>query len=169
MRFVRPALEWKEEHEAYIQEWGGARITPSSLNLTKEMPYKTFLENLAMRESGAGKWMPCTSYFVVNEADRIVGMVDIRHELNEHMLQVGGHIGYSVRPSERRKGYATSMLSVALKKTDALHINPVLITCNADNIASAKVILSNNGVEDESFTEDHGTVVRRFWIERISK
>ena len=121
---------------------------------------------LAKREEGHGKWLPCTNYFLVDDTDRVVGMIDIRHDLNEYLHQVGGHIGYGVRPSERRKGYATWMLSEALKVTDTLGLNPVLITCNQDNMGSAKTIQNNGGQEDESFTEEDGTVVRRFWIHR---
>ncbi|MBD7908574.1 GNAT family N-acetyltransferase [Sporosarcina gallistercoris] len=166
MRLERPSLKWKEEHIAYMNEWDESRMTPSSFQLEEGSSYESYLEELAKREEGQGKWLPCTNYFLVDDMDRIVGMIDIRHDLNEYLHQVGGHIGYGVRPSERRKGYATWMLSEALKVTDTLGINPVLITCNHDNMGSAKTIQNNGGQEDESFTEDDGTVVRRFWIHR---
>lgn len=166
MRLVRPSLEWKEEHEACMKEWDEERMTPSSFHLNEGVPYEDYLKELAKREAGHDKWLPCTNYFLVNDTDRVVGMIDIRHDLNEYLHQVGGHIGYGIRPSERRKGYATRMLAEALKVTDELGINSVLITCNNDNIGSAKTIQNNGGVEDESFTEDDGTVVRRFWIHR---
>ncbi|MDY0404378.1 GNAT family N-acetyltransferase [Virgibacillus sp. 179-BFC.A HS] len=102
---------------------------------------------------------------MVNEQDRVLAMVDIRHELGGNLYHVGGHIGYSVRPSERRKGYATRILAEALKKCKELGITRVLVTCNKDNnIGSAKTILNNGGVEDEAFVEEDGNVVRRFWI-----
>ncbi|REB05253.1 GNAT family N-acetyltransferase [Sporosarcina sp. BI001-red] len=93
-------------------------------------------------------------------------MIDIRHGLNEYLHQVGGHIGYGIRPSERQRGYATWMLAEALKVTDSLGITSVLVTCNDDNIGSAKTIQNNGGEEDVSVTEEDGTVVRRFWINR---
>lgn len=167
MQLVRPSMEWKEGHEAYMNEWDDARMTPSIFQLQADVSYEDYLQHLAFRESGAGRWLPSTSCFYIDDDRRIVGMIDIRHELDEHMLQVGGHVGYGVRPSERKKGYATRMLAEALKKTDALGIQRVLVTCNSDNEGSAKVILNNGGAEDESFTEDDGTVVRRFWIDRL--
>lgn len=166
MRLVRPSLEWKEEHEAYMKEWDEERMTPSSFHLKEGIPYEDYLKELAKREAGHDKWLPCTNYFLVDDTDRVVGMIDIRHDLNEYLHQVGGHVGYGIHPSERRKGYATWMLAEALKLTDTLGINSVLITCNEENIGSAKTIQNNGGVEDESFTEDDGTVVRRFWIHR---
>ena len=109
--------------------------------------------------------MPSTNYFLVDENNRVLAMVDIRHELTDYLQNVGGHIGYGVRPAARRKGHATMILSEALKKCDELGIRRVLVTCNDDNIGSARTIVKNGGVEDKSFIEDDGTVVRRFWIE----
>ncbi|WP_432352890.1 GNAT family N-acetyltransferase [Sporosarcina sp. A2] len=166
MRLERPSMKWKEEHAAYRNEWDEDRMIPSSFNWDEGIPYETYLEELALREAGHGKWLPCTNYFLVDDTQRVVGMIDIRHDLNEYLHQVGGHIGYGIRPSERRKGYATWMLSEALKVTDTLGISSVLITCNEDNVGSAKTIQKNGGIEDGSFTEEDGTVVRRFWIKK---
>lgn len=92
-------------------------------------------------------------------------MIDIRHRLNEFLLNFGGNIGYSVRKSERRKGYATEMLKLALKKCIELNIKKVLITCNKDNIGSAKTIISNGGIlENEIFDPDDNKMTQRYWI-----
>ncbi|WP_188455940.1 GNAT family N-acetyltransferase [Virgibacillus oceani] len=164
MRLVRPSLEWEVEHKGYVKEWGPSRMVPSSFDLSGHVTYQAYLQALALREAGNEKWLPSTSYFLITNNDRIVGMVDIRHKLNDFLRNVGGHIGYSTRPSERKKGYATLILSEALKKCTELNINQVLVTCDEDNIGSAKVILHNSGVEDESYTDSDGTVKRRFWI-----
>ena len=166
MRLVRPSIEWKKEHEDYMKEWDDSRMTPSSFNLAGYENYEAYLEALKTRESGDGKWVPCTNYFLVDENNRVLAMVDIRHVLTDYLRNVGGHIGYGVRPAERRKGHATLILSEALKKCGKLGIDRVLVTCDADNIGSAKTILKNGGVEDKSFIEEDGTVIRRFWIER---
>ncbi|WP_438317381.1 GNAT family N-acetyltransferase [Sporosarcina sp. FA9] len=167
MRLVRPSNEWKKEHEDYMNEWDEPRMTPSSFNLTGYKNYEAYLEALKIRESGDGKWVPSTNYFLVDENNRVLAMVDIRHNLTDYLLNVGGHIGYGVRPIERRKGHATRILAEALKKCKELEIHKVLVTCNADNIGSAKTIVKNRGVEDKSFIEEDGTVVQRFWIENI--
>ena len=86
---------------------------------------------------------PSTIYLAIREIDNyIVGMVDIRHYLDEFLTQVGGNIGYDVRKSERNKGYAKQILKFALEKCKDLKMKKVLITCDEDNIASEKVILS---------------------------
>ncbi|MCM3745193.1 GNAT family N-acetyltransferase [Sporosarcina luteola] len=166
MRLEKPSLKWKAEHIAYMNEWDDARMTPSSFHLQADIPYEVYLEEMAAKEAGLDNRMLNTNYFLIDDSGRLVGMVNIRHGLNDALRQIGGHIGYGIRPSERRKGYATYLLSEALKKTDQLGIHSVLVTCNEDNVGSAAVIIKNGGIEDESFTEAHGNVVRRFWIER---
>ncbi|ASK61526.1 GNAT family N-acetyltransferase [Virgibacillus phasianinus] len=165
MRLVRPTLEWEKEHQDYVAEWGPSRMVPSSFSLAEHNGYQDYLTALATREKGNGHWLPSSNYFLVNEENRILAMVDIRHDLNEFLLNVGGHIGYGVRPTERKKGYATRILAEALKKCKELNMDRVLVTCDEENIGSAKVILNNGGVEDTSFTEENDNVKRRFWIE----
>jgi len=98
--------------------------------------------------------------------DTVVGMVDIRLRLSEHLATYGGNIGYSVLPSQRRQGYATTMLALALGQCRSLGLDRVLLTCDSDNLGSIKVIEANGGVfEDEAATDsDPSEVVRRYWI-----
>ncbi len=164
MQLVKPSLKWEKEHRAYLEEWGPTRMIPSSFELTGHQTYETYLHALAERESGQEKWVPSSSYFLVNDKEKIVAMVDIRHELNDFLFQVGGHIGYGVRPSERSKGYATRILYEALQKCKELQIKQVLVTCTTDNIRSAKAILKNGGREDHPHIDEDGRETRRFWI-----
>ena len=90
---------------------------------------------------------------------RLVGFLSIRHDLNEFLRELGGHIGYAIRPSERRKGYATAATALALTECRRLGINPVLITCDDTNLASATVIERNGGV-----LEDIRGGKRRYWV-----
>lgn len=76
---------------------------------------------------------------------RLVGMIHIRHRLNDYLLDFGGHIGYSIRKSKRRQGYATEMLALALIECIKLNIKKVLITCDKNNIGSAKTIINAEG------------------------
>lgn len=108
--------------------------------------------------------VPSTTYLAVHPVNRVlIGMIDIRHRLNDHLLAVGGHVGYSVRKSCRGHGYAAEMLRLALPVCRELGIDRVLITCADDNIASAKTILKNGGVLEDVRLSD-GRRVRRYWI-----
>lgn len=100
---------------------------------------------------------------MVDENKRIYGALHLRHTLNDDLLRTGGHIGYGIRPSERRKGYATKMLSLALPIAKSLGLNKVLVTCNMDNYASAKTIINNGGVL-ENEVQDGDETIQRYWI-----
>jgi predicted acetyltransferase len=110
--------------------------------------------------------VPANTYFLIRLSDdRIIGMINIRHRLNEFMLNEGGHIGYSIRPTERKKGYGTLLLSLGLQKCKELNLKEILITCDKINIASSKVIQNNNGVlENEVFSETYSQMIQRYWI-----
>jgi len=114
----------------------------------------------------ASHLVPATKYFLLEEGGtKILGVIDIRHRLNDHLLNnPGGHIGYAVAPSERRKGYATEQLRLALEICKKMGIGPVLITCHKDNIASAKVIQKNGGVLEDERVSGEGKVFQRYWI-----
>ena len=115
-----------------------------------------------------GRKVTSTQLWAIRKNDNyIVGMIQIRHFLNDYLLQYGGHIGYSVRKSERNKGYAKEELRQALIYCkNRLHINRVLLTCDNDNFASQKTILSQRGKkENEVSIKDENCVVERYWID----
>ena len=110
--------------------------------------------------------VPATQYIYVREEDgRVVGMLQLRHCFNEYLEKYAGHIGYSVRPSERRKGYATAMLRYALPHCRALGIRDVLVSCLTDNEASRRTILRNGGVYESTVHEpEMDRDLERYWI-----
>lgn len=93
------------------------------------------------------------------DGDAFIGRLSLRHELNEMLLEVGGHVGYDVRPSARRRGHATEMLRRALPVAHGLGIHSALVTCDIANIASRRVIEANGGV-----LEDVRYGKLRFWV-----
>lgn len=111
--------------------------------------------------------VPDTLSWIVDERapERILGSISLRHRLNDFLLNVGGHIGYGVRPTARRQGVATAALGLALEQAKALGLQRVLITCARDNVASARTIEHWGGdLEDVRETPDHGWV-RRYWVD----
>lgn len=107
--------------------------------------------------------VPSTAYFAV-AAGEIVGTIQIRHCLNDFLLGYGGHIGFGVRPSRRRKGFASEMLRLALLKCRGLGIEKALVTCDKDNAGSARTILKNGGVLENEIPREDGNVLQRYWI-----
>ncbi|MBR4084981.1 MAG: GNAT family N-acetyltransferase [Lachnospiraceae bacterium] len=113
-----------------------------------------------------GTEVPSHMFLAVRQTDmRIVGIIDLRHHINHPILGTwGGHSGYTVRPSERGKGYAKEMLRLNLQKAKNLGIKQFLATCNVDNIASEKTILANGGIFEKIIDVD-GSQMKRYWIE----
>ena len=166
---VKPDLSYADEIIKYKEEsLAESSIINGSAGLDRLSSIEIWLQELKKRscEDTVPKGLvPSSTYLAVREKDNyIVGMIDIRHYLNEYLTQVGGNIGYGVRKTERNKGYAKQMLKLALEKCKELKIKRVLITCDEDNIASEKVILSANAKLEDIRNVD-GENKKRFWID----
>ena len=108
--------------------------------------------------------VPSSTYLlVIKETNTLIGMVSIRHNLNENLKKIGGHIGYSIHPKYRHKGYGTKQLSMALDICKKMGIEKVLITCDENNIGSRKVILNNGGKFFDSSQHVKDTI-ERYWV-----
>lgn len=122
------------------------------------------LDQLSRGEGLKEGWVPCTTRFWIKEGV-IQGVINIRHHLTPSLRKVGGHIGYSVAPSQRRQGVATSMLTAALPLCKQIGITRALLTCNTDNIGSIKTIERAGGIlEREEYLASEHKNQRWYWI-----
>ena len=160
----------REQVMAYREEFLaiGSRMDGTSA-LDKYADFDAWLAQLRKLKDPAttpAGLVPATEYLALDEHEHLVGMTNLRHRLNDYLLTYGGHIGYSVRPSERQNGYATQMLRLTLEKAKERGIEKVRICCDHYNVASAKTIRANGGVlEDEQFDSSDGTLTQRYWIQ----
>lgn len=150
LRLVIPDISRKVEAISYIQEfldYGSEINGVGSLDRYLD-DYEGWLEKLEVdrtMEPNENR-VPADTYFLVRESDdRIIGMINIRHCLNENLRLIGGHIGYSVRPTERRKGYNKINLYLGLLRCQELGIDEVLMDCDANNLGSAKTMQALGG------------------------
>ena len=166
-----PNLEHETEAEEYVSEF---LVDNSHVNGSAGLPrykgnYKNWLDKIKndrILENNDREKIPANTFFAIRKNDnKIVGTVNIRYKLNEKLLKRGGHVGYSVRPFERRKGYATEILFLALLKLREMNVNNVLITCDKENIGSVKTIQKNNGIlENEILDSETNKIIQRYWI-----
>lgn len=140
--------------------------------LFDQMNYKEWLACATKNrnpENASRDWVPASTFFAVRKSDKkIVGMIDVRHNLdNDFLAKYGGHIGYAVCPSERKKGYATQMLTLVLDYARTINLPKVMIGCYADNSASIKTILKCAGVLTETKPYTDGKLMNVYWIDLI--
>ena len=154
--------EW---HPGAHQDGAGLHLAPDDDVDTPEN-FSAWVDRLRRQSDGSvpvGAGRVHATYYWVVEGDTYLGAIDLRHYLNAVLLELGGHIGYSVRPSARRRGLAAWALGAVLPQARVLGLNRVLITCDVDNTGSARTIERNGGVLEDVRTTEAG-VKRRYWI-----
>ena len=152
--------EWK-----YDQEVNHTDTSPWAIFKNDYHDFDYYLEHLDYKIADE-KHVPSSTFFLLDvERNRLLGAANIRHYLNERLLFDGGHIGDGIRPSERRKGYATKLIGLALLECKKLGLDRVLITCDKDNIGSAKSIINNGGVLENEVVDSEGKTIQRYWID----
>lgn len=168
LRKVLPSdLEAVREYRQEFLENGDSMDGTSNLRRFEDMhAWYDWICKAEHWETCPPNWVPDTQYLGVRNTDgRIVGMLDIRHAMNEGIERIFGNIGYSIRKSERRKGYAAIQLGLAKEICRSMGMTKILISCYRDNPASAKTILRNGGIlENEVIDERNGSITQRYWI-----
>ncbi len=170
IKLVKLTHEYKAQLADMIDEW----VLDQNINNTNHSPWAIFkndyrnfdyyLEHLERKDFSDGK-VPDSVFFLYDDVkDRLLGAVNIRHQLNDYLLQHAGHIGHGIRPTERKKGYGTLIIKLALQECVKLGIYKVLMVCDKDNVASAKCIIRNGGILENEFVDSDGTVEQRYWI-----
>jgi len=161
-------------HAAWLRsrdDWGkgvhehGAGLRPDD-DVDSTSGFRAWLQRLHREEDpaipAAEGWVHCTYRWIV-EDDEVLGAIALRHELNDFLLDAGGHIGYGVRPAARRRGLASWALGETLREAARLGLNRVLIVCTVENTASARTI-EGKGAVLEDIREGERGAWKRYWI-----
>jgi len=166
MKLVEPTIELEEQYLDMLADWHqtGEVLVPFVLKY-EHSDFAAMVQRLLDFKSVADDgFVCCSTYWLLTEDNTMVGVSNLRHELSEKLLIDGGHIGYGVRPSHRRKGYATKILELTLKEARKMGIEKALLCCDKGNVGSAKTITKNGGVLWEEYLAD-GVESQKYWIE----
>lgn len=163
----RSDLPAVQEYRSEFLENGGTMDGCSNLRRFEDMnDWYEWIQKAEHRETCPDGWVPDSQYLCLRRKDnRLIGMVDIRHELNDVCLNLFGGIGYSNRHSERGKGYASVQLELAKALCREMGMEKLLVTCHKDNLPSRKTIQRCGGVlENEVIDPRNGDILLRYWI-----
>ncbi len=166
LKLVKAINKYRNQIVDMLDEWNnsGEEIIPYAICRLDYSDFDFYCNNLEVKDRSEGLVPDSTFFCLDEERNIVVGAVNIGHYLNEALLLNGGHIGDGVRPSERRKGIATKMISLTLDECRKLGINKVLMVCDKGNIGSAKSIENNGGILENEVVVD-GVVEQRYWID----
>ncbi len=170
LELIVPSLEYESELQRFRQEFidNGGQMHGCGSFVRKPLvaDWIKEIEMLSSQQTCPASLVPMSQFVYYRQADKkIVGAIQIRHYLNDFLAKYGGHIGYSVAPSERRKGYATKMLREVLPVCRELGLDKIMITCLKDNQASSKTILNNGGIYQDCIYMKKGDIYfNRYWI-----
>lgn len=175
MELVQPSTEYKSSFIEAVKEFQNdtdythrnkwyRKLTIPEL----ETDFGSFVERELSHARGENipeGYVPCTEYWLV-DGKEFIGRVSVRHRLNDKLLNIGGHIGYDIRPTKRGQGHGNKILELALQKAKELGIERVLITSDIRNVASRKIIEKNGGIlENQVPNPEMGFDALRFWID----
>lgn len=166
LKLQQPSPALRQAFLSFTEDWdrNGEEITPYGFRLLGRSYGEWLSDAIRMETEAPPGFVPAHCFCLTDGRGAMLGAIQIRHRLNDALFRTGGHIGYGVRPSERRKGYAETMLTLALPLAKRLGIERVLVTCAKENTASARTILHCGGVPENEIPEE-GRVTQRYWID----
>ena len=166
---IHPSVEYKDQIIAALQSFQEKNeIMHGSGSLAKLDSVEEWIDEMEKNrypETVKAGMVPADTFLGIRKSDnKLVGIINFRHELNDLLFQFGGHIGYSILPEERQKGYGKVMTMLAVEKAREFGLERIMITCEKKNAGSAKIIQGCGGIlENEAIRQD-GEIVQRYWI-----
>jgi len=162
----RPHIQYKESFIAAAREFEREGRRPPWSYTALEAHFDEYVDTVSKNASDPMPGLvPQTTYWLIVDK-QYAGTIDIRHRLTPSLRKFGGHIGYQIRPSFRKKGYGALQLKLCLPLVWKLGIERALITCDDDNIGSQKIIEANGGILQDKVDNGRSSLTRRYWVDK---
>jgi predicted acetyltransferase len=166
MRLVDASNDFREAFSSMAADWRAHGLDRYGLALDDFAAYLARVERLRRSDQLPDGWVPSTEFWVDDEAGQIVACVRLRFRLTPALEVEGGHIGYDVRPSSRRRGFGAAALQLVLPEARREGLHRVRLTVDADNLPSVKIIERNGGVfSGQTVSEKTGKPIRQYWLD----
>jgi predicted acetyltransferase len=165
---VEPKTELKIAFQEMVLEYraAGEYYTHHETALSDFVVFMAGIQSLLKGTNLPPNLVPMTTYWLVKDKEIVLGESRLRHRLTPALQNEGGHIGYAIRPAQRRKGYGTCILKLTLEKAREMGLDRVLVTCDTDNLASARIIEKNGGaLAGYGISPQSGIQVSQYWID----
>ncbi len=169
LKLIEPSADYEAEYLAMIAELSAINaMSYANYYEVAKQDFAAYLQRLQDDARGvdlAPGRVPQSTFWLLKDGQRIVGELRIRHYLNGFLEHHGGHIGYAIRPTEWRKGYGKRQLALALPRARDLELARVMLTCDVENVASARIIEANGGkLASQGISRVTGRLISRYWI-----
>lgn len=164
---VLPDVQYKESYLSALHEYIVEGRESEERFKEVENSFNVFVEKELSKAHGENlpEGFVSETRFWLIDGKEYIGDLRIRHRLNDHLMEIGGHIGYGIRPSKRKQGYGKLILKLGLEKAKEMGIKNVRITCDVTNEGSRKIIEANGGVLDGVVAHEGFPDIARFWID----
>lgn len=165
---TEPSTQYKDQYIAALREFHreGKHLNEDIGRISSN--FEEFVQRMRDMHDKAKvppNLVPMTDYWLVEDGE-FIGRLSVRHELNDFLLKVGGHIGYEIRPSKRCRGYGRAILRLGLEQARKIGLRRALVTCDENNIGSKKIIESNGGQFENAMPVEGSRVKKlRYWID----
>lgn len=157
VKLVKPSILFKDSFIEFVEDVKNTGYESYEHYTKAEEDFEEFVTDLTNSSKGINipeGWVPCSSYWLVDDSGEVVGVIRIRHRVDSDYLQMIGHIGYEIKSSRRKKGYGSKLLELGLTEARKIGLEKVLITCDEDNIGSIRIIEKFNGKYKKLFVDD---------------
>lgn len=167
VKLIEPNILYKDSFLDFVSDVKNTGYESYEHYTKAETDFEEFIEDEKNASKGINVpegWVPCSSYWLVDASDEVIGVIRIRHRVDNEFLQIIGHVGYEIKSTCRKQGYGSKLLKLGLVEAKKIGLQKVLITCEEDNIGSKRIIEKFNGMYKKRLVDEDGNNILQYEV-----